>query len=755
MDYLHKEYTDKVQSDNQIAEFLQNTAVDGLWYWDLKQQENAWINDQFFEAIGLTAEVFAGMENNWLDLIFPQDLKKVLKLIHHLVAEGEFIFDRTVRYFHHNGEIVWMRCRGLIFCDEQGKASRMVGAHINVTSEKVNEINLAQKIKRFNQIIEGTGLATWEWNIEKGSLLLNDNWKKLLGYEPHELKNATIDWWTGHIHPEDLAIIRSLLLAHFKGEIEKFELDMRLRQKDGTWIFTTCKGKVIKRIRGRATLMTGYHEDLSAIKKSEAELLHYQDLLERTNKVAKIGTWEVDIIKNEMYWSKETKQIHEVDENFVPKITGGIQFYKEGVNRDRITSVFNLASSEGKSFDEELQIITQKGNLKWIRTVGVPQFLNNKLVKVYGVFQDITERKFQEEALQASYNQTKLFIEQAPSAIAMFDKQVNYLAASKQWIKDYQLDDKNLIGQSHYTLFPEIGEDWRKIHQEGLKGKVIRTDEAEFKRADGSSQWITWEVRPWYNAANQIGGLLMYTADVTPLIKARKEAKLLLDVMTEQNERLLNFSHIVSHNLRSHTSNLSMLIDLMEKEPMQDTQESYFPMFKKATENLAETIRHLNEVANMNRQSNEQMKRLNLREYIQKNISSLEASFLEAGAEVAIEASAEATVYAIPAYLDSILLNLMTNAIKYRSPERQLKLAIRVYEEGDKVVICFEDNGLGIDLKRHRHKVFGMYKVFHTHKDARGVGLFITKSQIEAMNGKIEIESEPNVGTKFNIYLDR
>ncbi|WP_339606023.1 PAS domain S-box protein, partial [uncultured Roseivirga sp.] len=122
-----------------------------------------------------------------------------------------------------------------------------------------------------------------------------------------------------------------------------------------------------------------------------------------------------------------------------------------------------------------------------------------------------------------SNNRTKdrseLFVEQAPSAIAMFDREVRYLAASQQWLKDYNLEGLDIIGKSHYEVFENIGQEWKDIHQECLKGAIKKRQEDSFVTNEGKLQWITWDVRPWYTEKNEIGGILMYTADITPIKK--------------------------------------------------------------------------------------------------------------------------------------------------------------------------------------------------------------------------------------------
>ena len=145
---------------------------------------------------------------------------------------------------------------------------------------------------------------------------------------------------------------------------------------------------------------------------------------------------------------------------------------------------------------------------------------------------------------------------------------------------------------------------------------------------------------------------------------------------------------------------------------------------------------------------------INLYDAIKNVEKNLNVLFKDKDVMCQIDVPKKQHLKAVPAYLDSILLNLFTNSIKYSDPDRQPNILVSSKEEGDQVVLAVSDNGQGIDLERHGSKIFGMYKTFHNHKDAKGIGLFITKNQIEAMNGKIEVESTVDVGTTFNLYFD-
>ncbi len=171
----------------------------------------------------------------------------------------------------------------------------------------------------------------------------------------------------------------------------------------------------------------------------------------------------------------------------------------------------------------------------------------------YKLSLDITAAQKLEKQKDEINKRNLLFVQQAPSAIAMFDTNMCYIAASEQWIKDYALQGLDIIGQSHYDIFPEIGNDWRSIHQRCLQGAVNKCDEARFVRADGTDQWITWDVRPWYISENEIGGLLMYTAEISHL----KKSEILLKETTESLADAQQIAHVGSWDWNLVTGDLT------------------------------------------------------------------------------------------------------------------------------------------------------------------------------------------------------
>lgn len=135
---------------------------------------------------------------------------------------------------------------------------------------------------------------------------------------------------------------------------------------------------------------------------------------------------------------------------------------------------------------------------------------------------NLTERKQIEESLQIREEQLRLFVKYAPAAIAMLDNQMQYILVSQRWLTDFQLHNQNIIGRSHYEVFPEIPDSWREIHASCLAGAVEKSEKELFTRADGSIDWVKWEIHPWRNRADEIGGIIIFTEVITERVQAEE-----------------------------------------------------------------------------------------------------------------------------------------------------------------------------------------------------------------------------------------
>ncbi|MFD2917386.1 sensor histidine kinase [Psychroserpens luteus] len=480
-------------------------------------------------------------------------------------------------------------------------------------------------------------------------------------------------------------------------------------------------------------------------------------LLEFIQKHATIGTWEYDVELDSVHWSSETKKIHEVSVDFEPKVESGISFYRIGYSRTTITKLFTNCIEKHEDFDIELEIVTPLGINKWVRVIGMPIIENYKCCKVQGLFQDIDEKTKNSIALNFKEKQLRQTFESALIGMAIIDLEGNWINVNRSLCKTFGYSTEELMSLSFTDItHPEDLKKGYKSRFDMINGKLDDYEtEKRFLDKKGDTIWTQLSTSIVRDDNGQPLHFVAQISDISQIKKSSNKVNQLLKTTENQNKRLLNFAHIVSHNLRSHYANLDMLLDIVKIDLPETTENEVFPLILEAVNNLGETVENLNEVASINIKTDNIIESLNLSDYLNKAKKSIAAIILDSKSIIEIDVNKDLQILGIPAYLDSIILNFLTNAIKYKKPNEPAKIDISTDITDKKIVLKIKDNGQGIDLEKYGEKLFGMYKTFHRHEDSRGLGLFITKNQVEAIGGKIEVKSKVNEGTTFYIHLNK
>ncbi|SFZ93751.1 PAS domain S-box-containing protein [Flaviramulus basaltis] len=478
----------------------------------------------------------------------------------------------------------------------------------------------------------------------------------------------------------------------------------------------------------------------------------YLDFIEKN---ASIGTWEFDLRSTSLYWSSETKKIHEVPQNFEPDVKTALSFYKQGDSLNKIDKAFTDCIEKFEDYDIEVQIITSTGKEKWVRAIGKPLIENNECVKIIGLFQDIDEKTKNAKALADKEDQLRKTFENALIGMATIDLRGNWISVNKSLCETFGYTKKEFLKLTFMDItHPKDVSMARQAVFDMINGKINHfKTEISYMHKNGRTIWASLSATIIKDKSGVPLHFVAQTNDLTQIKESTNRIVKLLDTTENQNKRLLNFAHIVSHNLRSHYSNLDMLLDITKMDMPETTNNEIFPLMEQAVSHLGETVENLNEVASINIKKDLKKEPINLLESFDKISASIAALIIESKTKLCVDINKDIYVEAIPAYLDSILLNFLTNAIKYKKLNETPKIELHASIKNDYIVLKIQDHGLGIDLEKYGDKLFGMYKTFHKHEDSRGIGLFITKNQVEAIGGEIEVESEVNVGTTFNIYL--
>lgn len=373
-----------------------------------------------------------------------------------------------------------------------------------------------------------------------------------------------------------------------------------------------------------------------------------------------------------------------------------------------------------------------------------------------GRLSDITSIKNNEYKVIDSEKRYHFALEASKSGIWDYDLTTGEVFFSKQSLEIIQLSESDKITTNSLwdeRIHPEDLENYHRnieLHKQDIIPYFENVKRVLAK--DGSYRWILSRGKIISRDENGNPVRIIGThTDVT--LEKEKENQLLgnLDIISEQNNRLLNFAHIVSHNLRSHTSNFKMLLNILDSDDDIVTREECFMHLKTTSQALSDTIEHLKELVDIHSTIIHKKEKLNLHVYLNRTLEILRNEIKDHNVTIINDIPKGATINFNPAYLDSIFLNITTNAIKYSHPDRKPVIFYSVTNENGKQVLLIRDNGLGINLEKYGEKLFGMYKTFHKNQNARGIGLFITKNQIESMGGTIEVESKVNFGSTFKI----
>lgn len=490
---------------------------------------------------------------------------------------------------------------------------------------------------------------------------------------------------------------------------------------------------------------------LESLKESQRQLKIVLD-------AAHMGIWEWDIIANKVTWSGSVLEIYGLHQK---TFTESFETYLELVypdDRDKIVEAIRAALDDNKNYHIEHRIIQPDGTVRSLEAFGnVFRDKAGKPVKMTGTVQDVSTRVKAEESLRDSEQRFRTLQQASFGGIGLHDHGV--IIDCNQGLSDltgYSYEE--LIGLNGLGL---IAPEWRDFVFEKIKTGYDKPYDVEGIRKDGTRYFLEIHGKdiPYQNKTIRVTEF----RDITE--RKRTEEKI-----TEQNARLLavtedlkrknnqleEFTQIVSHNLRSPVGNILTLINFFEGASTEEEKNEYFALLKEAGFTTLTMLNELNEVLKIKQSQNIEKQELKFENILYQVKSMLNAKITELDAQVTFDFSRAPVIVYSSIYLESIILNLLDNALKYHATDRKPEIQFTTYKDkNDHIILEAKDNGLGINLDRYKHQIFKLRKTFHRHPESRGIGLFMIKNQIETMGGEITISSEENKGTTFFINFNK
>lgn len=400
----------------------------------------------------------------------------------------------------------------------------------------------------------------------------------------------------------------------------------------------------------------------------------------------------------------------------------------------------------------------ENGSTTWITVNNEPIRDDTGGVRaVVSSFVDITEQRRAEAALQESETRMRLFAEHAPASVAMFDREMRYLVVSKQWLTDYKLTGQDIIGRSHYDVFPEVTEKWKAIHRRCMSGAVETMDSDAFYRANGSVQWLQWEIRPWHTAEGIIGGIVMFTRDITQRYEMEASLEKARDEALAASRLKSEFLATMSHEIRTPMNGVIGMAGLLLQTPMDGRQRDMAQVLVNSAERLMVIINDILDFSKIEAgKLRIELAGFNLRDVIEESAALISASAHRKNLHFTCDiAPALATgVNGDSGRIQQVLNNLLGNAVKFThiGAVSITATALRITDLDVAFRITIADTGIGIPkaARDHLFQPFVQADGSTTRRfGGTGLGLAICNQLIALMGGRIGFESNEGQGSKF------
>jgi len=761
-----QDITDIILKAHKQKLIIEGTNV-GTWEWNVQTGETVF-NERWADIVGYTLEELAPISiETWMKLAHPDDLEESGKRLTACFEKKSEFYEFEARMKHKEGHWVWVYDRGKVMeWTEDGKPLWMYGTHHDITKRKQNEEALRISEEAFRGHFENAAVGMAIISPSGQWLKVNRKVCEIVGYSAEELMQLTFQDIT---HPEDLDIDLGLLNELVEGKRDHYQMEKRYFHKDGHIVYIILAVSMVEDDEGNVLYFISQIIDISKRKIQEQEIAYQQNLLSLLYKLSPIGI-ALDDYDTGKFVDVNDKLLEPsgyTKEEFLSLSYWDIT-PKEYQNLEDIA--LQQMESGGKYENFEKEYIRKDGSRYPVSLQGVVVTDTKGKKLIWSFIRDISREKEAERKLKEAIARLQAVLD-ASKQVSIIATDTNGIItlfnSGAEQMLGYKAEE--LVGQQTPVLIhlqEEIESEGKALSEK--YGKEINgvdtfayeaqmghpnTKEWTYQTKDGHQIPVLLSVNK-ISVDNTIKGYLGVATDISELKKVEKEIRSLLRITEEQNDRLKNFAHIVSHNLRSHSGGISSLIELFQLEHTDFANNEFIKLLKSGSENLQQTVEDLTEIVKVNL-TTEEYQEIHLYDMIERNIKNLSSQLSMSGVKLINEVPSDVVIKGITAYVDSIVLNMITNAIKYKSEERESFLKIYCEEDASTTSLFFEDNGLGIDLKKHGDKLFGMYKTFHRHDDSRGVGLFITKNQVQSMGGKISVESEVNVGTTFKITFKK
>lgn len=573
----YRDITESVRAQQALHESLDRfeligrISLEGIYDLDLNTGR-CWRNEHLIRHFGSPNEddkdFFAWLRSR----LHPDDADRAIASFRDFVQSDRSSWEDEYRQLRTDGTWAYVRDRASLLRDADGKPYRLVGSLEDLTELRQQQWDIQQNNERLQKILDDQTDLVCRYDLDLTLTFVNQAYAEYFGRDRDELIGTP---FTELIPAEDREKVTALFRS-LTSDTPTFSSEHRVTLADGSIRWQRWTDRAIlnpdQEVIAYQAVGRDVTEEVLAKRELEQAESRYGAFIRNSSEA--IFRIEFNPPIDTDLPPHEQAQLM-LDRGVIAEVNDAFsrQYGRNSASDSIGLTLRDLFGDDPKVIAENLRSMEDLARHGYavddliseeVQADGTPVVFSNstigivedaKLMRVWGTQRDITDQRRAEQELRKTNTMLELFIEHAPAAVAMFDRNMCYIAASRRWVHDYGIDDQPILGRSHYEVFPEISDEWKQIHTDCMNGKSMVREEDCFERADGSTQWIRWDVRPWHNDSGEIGGIVMFTEEITD----RKQAADRLREVNAQQERLLTE---LDHRVKNALGGLLSLIEL-------------------------------------------------------------------------------------------------------------------------------------------------------------------------------------------------
>lgn len=728
------------------------------------------VSENVFNIIGYTPNEIKAPEFEYSKLIHPEDVEFVTKEVSEGSKNKSNSFEhKPYRLINKNGDNIWVKDYTVIIRNKNNVITDYLGYLVDITELVETENALKESEARWKFAIDGSNLGLWDWNMITNEVYFSDYWKKMLGFEPDEIKNS-LEEWDKRVHPKDKEKTFADINKHINGEAEIYKNEHRVETKNGSYRWILDRGKIVSRTEeGKPARMIGTHTDVTDRRNYEDNLKESEERYKLILEGSKVGTWDWDIETGEInrnhQWAEMFGYKYEESQFDEKK---WIDLVHPDDRKKLWDSLKKHLSGETSQHKLEYRILTKKGDYLWIldQAKVVEKDENNSPMRMSGTHSNIHETKTIEEELKANEEKLRTFMNNTTDAIRFTDEQGNIIYVNNAHseltgyeeievlntnIRDfiYKLTPDNFKNEE---IYKKITEELKHLLKGNFNDYYIKPHEVEIRRKNGESLVLQESI---FKIKTQKGYRLGSILRDNTLLR-NKELKI-----KEQNKQLKEliklkdrFFNIIAHDLRNPFNSLLGFSEMLHNEFDSLDIDEKKQIIKALFESSKNTFELVENLLDWSRAQSGKMKFepivLNLKKNANNAIASCLSTAKNKNIKINNNISNNLDIIADKDMLSTIIRNIVSNAVKYTNEGGSIILNANI--KNDFIEISIKDDGVGIEENR-KNNIFDFEKKISTEgtneEQGTGLGLILCKEFVDKHQGEIWVESEIGNGSEF------